>query len=59
MQVNARRVSDEANVFSALAANKLFVAILLGEASLQVGLLLHKLQAHFVCCHGTMDLDQG
>ena len=36
VQVNARKIYDEANVFSGVAANKLFTAILLGEATLQV-----------------------
>ena len=36
LQVNARKVYDEANVFAGVTANKLFAAILLGEASLQV-----------------------
>lgn len=36
VQVNARKIYDEANVFGGVAANKLFTAILLGEATLQV-----------------------
>lgn len=36
VQVNARKIYDEANVFGGVVANKLFTAILLGEATLQV-----------------------
>lgn len=36
LQVNARKVYDEANVLAGLLSNQLFLAILLGEASLQV-----------------------
>jgi len=36
LQVNARKVYDEADVLSGLLSNQLFLAILLGEASLQV-----------------------
>ncbi|KAL0021452.1 hypothetical protein WJX79_002597 [Trebouxia sp. C0005] len=35
-QVNARKVYDEANVLAGILSNQLFLAILLGEASLQV-----------------------
>jgi len=36
LQVNARKVYDEANVLAGILSNQLFLAILLGEASLQV-----------------------
>ena len=40
VQVNARKIYDEANVVSGITANKLFSAILIGEAILQVLLAL-------------------
>ena len=40
VQVNARKIYDEANVVSGITANKVFSAILIGEAILQVPLAL-------------------
>ena len=52
VQVNARKIYDEANVFSGAAANKLFTAILLGEATLQVTSALgHYCWLHKSACH--------
>ena len=41
VQVNARKVYDEANVLAGILSNRLFTAILLGEATLQVWTSLH------------------
>lgn len=47
MQVNARKIYDEADVICGITQNKLFSAILIGEATLQVLLNLRTL---FACC---------
>lgn len=38
LQVNARKVYDEASVLAGIFSNNLFLTILLGEASLQVSI---------------------
>ena len=44
LQVNARKVYDEANVVAGILTNKLFTGILLGEATLQVTTDLYDLE---------------
>ena len=44
LQVNARKVYDEANVVAGILTNKLFTGILLGEATLQVATDLYDLE---------------
>ena len=39
LQVNARRIDDEVDVFDGILSNKFFLAILLSEALLQVNLI--------------------
>lgn len=39
LQVNARRINDEVNVFDGILSNRFFLVILLSEALLQVTLI--------------------
>lgn len=47
LQVNARRINDEPDVFTGMLANKLFSSILLSEIILQVSLW----SCRVISCH--------